>query len=100
MSALIHLIYSSSATHLWHEEDLVELLKKSRHNNSKLDITGMLLYENGSFFQVLEGPPENVDKLYDVISQDPRHTKTIVIIREPIAKRTFGEWTMGFSPIN
>lgn len=95
MSSLIHLIYSSAATCALQHEDLVQLLEKSRKNNSETGVTGMLLYENGSFFQVLEGPPEAVDQLYERISQDERHTKAVTIIREPIAKRTFGEWTMG-----
>jgi len=97
MSLLIHLIYSSAATLPFQDEDLMELLAKSRTNNAQLEITGMLLYENGSFFQVLEGAPEAVDRLFERIIQDDRHTKAVIIIREPIAKRSFGEWTMGFA---
>ncbi len=97
MSSLIHLIYSSAAAHSLQDEDLVRLLEQSRKNNEQTGITGMLLYENGSFFQILEGPPEAVEALYQRISRDERHTKAVTIIREPIARRTFGEWTMGFA---
>ena len=100
MSSLIHLIYCSAATHPLQDEDLLQLLEKSRAKNAQNDITGMLLYENGSFFQVLEGPPEAIDELYKKITQDKRHTKAVVIIREPIARRAFGEWTMGFSKLD
>ncbi|NEO84945.1 MAG: diguanylate phosphodiesterase [Spirulina sp. SIO3F2] len=78
------------------DADLVSLLETSRKNNAKAKITGILLHENGSFFQVLEGTQEAVEQLYERILHDNRHTKVVTIIREPIAKRTFGEWTMGF----
>lgn len=99
MSQLIHLIYSSAGTRPFQDEELVELLIRSRSKNARLGITGMLLYDNGSFFQILEGYPEAVDKLYQTIAQDERHTKAVVIIREPIPKRSFGEWTMGYSKV-
>jgi hypothetical protein len=31
---------------------------------------------------------------------DKRHTHLTTIIREPIAKRSFKEWTMGFSSVS
>jgi EAL domain-containing protein (putative c-di-GMP-specific phosphodiesterase class I) len=99
MSQLIHLIYSSAGTRPFQDEELVELLARSRAKNAGLGITGMLLYDNGSFFQILEGSPEAVDQLYQTIAQDERHTKAVVIIREPIPKRSFGEWTMGYSKV-
>ncbi|MEO0948655.1 MAG: BLUF domain-containing protein, partial [Cyanobacteria bacterium J06641_5] len=78
----------------------MELLEESRVKNAQHEITGMLLHENGSFFQILEGPAEAVDRLYEQIAQDDRHTKTVTIIREPIAKRSFGAWTMGFPSLD
>jgi hypothetical protein len=59
----------------------------------------MLLYSENNFFQVLEGEPAVVDELFQTISQDERHMKMVTIIREPIAKRSFGEWTMGFADL-
>ena len=59
----------------------------------------MLLYTEGSFFQVLEGESEKVGSLLEIIKRDERHTKVTVIIREPIAKRSFGDWTMGYADI-
>lgn len=99
MNTLIHLIYTSSATKPFSEADLIELLMKSRAKNSRVGITGMLLYTESSFFQVLEGEADKVDELAQRITQDPRHTSFVTIIREPIAKRSFGEWTMGFASI-
>jgi hypothetical protein len=58
---LIHCIYASSGAPEFHEADIPALLQTTRENNARLDVTGMLLYVQGSFFQVLEGPAEKVD---------------------------------------
>lgn len=97
MSHLIHLIYNSAATAPPSAQALAALLDKARNKNAALGITGMLLHVDGCFFQVLEGPADAVDALAAQIAADPRHTRMTTIIREPIARRDFGEWTMGFS---
>lgn len=97
MSGLIHLIYNSAATVSFTDADLATLLAGARNKNAAANITGMLLYVNGSFFQVLEGPEESVDAIAAVIAKDTRHTRMSVIIREPIAQRSFSAWTMGFT---
>lgn len=75
--------------------ELAALLAGARAYNERHGITGMLLHVDGSFFQVLEGAPDDVDRLFARISADPRHGHVTVIIREPVAVRAFGEWTMG-----
>jgi hypothetical protein len=99
MNGLIHCIYASAATDAFAEYEIPQLLEKARAANEILGITGMLLYIEGSFFQVLEGEPEQVDEVYRSISQDSRHAQVTVIIREPIARRSFGAWTMGFATL-
>lgn len=99
MGRLIHLIYASVATHAFSPAELTRLLSYSRVANERVAITGMLLYAEGSFFQVLEGEPAAVDALVRKIEADPRHTGIIVIIREPVARRSFEEWSMGFSTL-
>lgn len=99
MSDLIHLIYSSAATVAFSKDDLLELLAKARNKNEGLGITGMLLYDNGSFFQVLEGHKHDVDTLYSMIEKDPRHESVVKIIEEPIFKRSFEEWRMAYAAV-
>lgn len=96
---MIHLIYASSATRLMPNDELTALLKKARENNAKRDISGMLLYRNGNFVQVLEGPEQEVDQVFEVIKKDPRHFDVTLILRRPIQKRDFEEWEMGFNGI-
>jgi EAL domain-containing protein (putative c-di-GMP-specific phosphodiesterase class I) len=97
---LIHLIYTSTATQAFTDNDILELLEKARENNQRLEITGMLLYTDGSFFQVLEGDRAVVDALFQHIAKDERHTAVTTIIRETIARRSFGDWTMGNTAIS
>jgi EAL domain-containing protein (putative c-di-GMP-specific phosphodiesterase class I) len=99
MTELIHLIYCSAAVRSFNRGELAELLSRARANNARLGITGMLLHIEGSFFQVLEGAPDAIDGLFDAIRRDARHRQLTVIIREPVAARTFGEWTMGYADI-
>jgi hypothetical protein len=98
--SLIHCIYSSAAVPGFEERDLPGILDVSRWNNQRLGVTGMLLYVQGSFFQVLEGPAASVDPLYESITRDARHTRVTCIIREAIARRTFPDWTMGYATMS
>jgi Sensors of blue-light using FAD len=96
---LIQCIYSSAATAEFAECEIPQLLEKTRAANAARGISGMLLYIEDSFFQVLEGPSNSVDTVYQKISADTRHKHVTLIIREPIAERSFGEWTMGFATV-
>jgi hypothetical protein len=93
---LIQLIYVSSAVRLLSEEELLELLAQAREANRQRNVTGMLLYGEGNFLQVLEGEAADVDAVYAAIQQDPRHHHLLLIEREPIAARNFADWSMGF----
>lgn len=96
---LIQLVYVSSATHLMSEDDILQILRASRRNNASAGITGLLLYKDGNFLQVLEGEEDKVVALYEKISRDPRHKDVQVISREVIGERIFDEWTMGFQNV-
>ena len=97
---LIHCIYTSAASREFETEELAELLRASRENNARLGLTGMLLYAEGTFFQVLEGQPDVVDELYTKIKRDRRHEQVTLIIKETIDERYFDDWTMGFHKIS
>ena len=92
---LIHLIYSSVAVSAVSDAELQELLITSRRNNARNNITGMLLYADGAFFQAIEGEEQAVLSLYERLTRDKRHHSQTLIIREPIAKRAFADWAMG-----
>ena len=100
MTNLFHLIYASKAKHEFSKQDIVELLSKARVNNQKLDIHGMLVYDKGSFFQVLEGEKDVVLGLFDQITKDERHQGVVKIIFEAIPEKFFPDWSMGYSSIS
>ncbi|MBF0430356.1 MAG: EAL domain-containing protein [Fibrobacteria bacterium] len=100
MARLIQLVYASVATGDFSPEKVHELLNIARRRNARRDVTGMLLYAKGSFFQVLEGKPEAVERVMDIIQRDTRHNNITVITREPIAERCFGDWTMGHADLS
>ncbi|MCS5716175.1 BLUF domain-containing protein [Herbiconiux sp. CPCC 205716] len=95
---VLSIIYSSSATVPFSDDDLVELLKVSRHNNAGSEVTGMLLYRDGRFLQVLEGPEPSVRRRMEVIAGDSRHVDVLVLLEEGLNERRFPDWTMGFVP--
>jgi Sensors of blue-light using FAD len=98
---LIHCIYSSaSVTADFKPADLAALLEVCRRDNAAADISGMLLYRDGTFFQVLEGDRPVVDALFDKIALDKRHCRTAKIISEAIPERDFAAWTMGYPKIS
>ena len=81
-------------------DDLIDILKKSRENNKKNDISGMLLYDNGSFIQVLEGEDLEVDNTFINIQNDERHNNILVMQNKDIDSRDFADWSMGFENIS
>ena len=95
-SPLISLVYISASSHLMNNDELEAILKKSRENNTELGLTGMLLYYEGAFMQVLEGSEETVRRLYTRIAQDPRHFRVVPLLEEYIEERNFPDWSMGF----
>lgn len=98
--ALSHIIYTSAATPAFDRSQIPGILQVSRRNNASRSITGMLLFIDNSFFQVLEGDEMVLNALFEIIRADPRHDRVTKIIQEPIARRAFDAWTMGFSEMN
>ena len=97
---MIRLTYASTALKEWSPEELLKLLKECRTNNGAKNITGILLYANGTFFQVLEGDEATVNSIYGIIEKDKRHKDVTIIEREKITERAFPYWSMGFEKID
>ena len=90
------LTYVSSAARPFTAEDLRALLTVSRTNNDRAGVTGMLLYKDGNFMQVLEGDREAVLGIKSKIVADPRHSGFMVLLTTETAQRQFGSWSMAF----
>ena len=93
---MLSIVYVSSALTPFSASALIDLLRQSREKNARLDITGMLLYKDGNFIQVLEGPDDAVRQLFRTISGDGRHQGVIPLLERKIEQREFPGWTMAF----
>jgi hypothetical protein len=92
---LVRLLYASRAVPALDTEELLAILRKSKADNPALGVTGVLCYSEGIFLQVLEGGREHVNKLYNRIVADPRHTEVTLLCYEEIGERRFAGWSMG-----
>jgi Sensors of blue-light using FAD len=97
---MFSIVYVSSAIQPFTQEELADLLQSSRKNNVALGVTGMLLYKDGSFMQVLEGEQAAVQQTFNKISRDPRHRGVVVLLKQTLAARDFDDWSMGFRNLN
>jgi hypothetical protein len=89
------LLYASNTSRDVSDAWLDDILAASRRNNAPAGITGMLLYVEGGFMQVLEGEEEAIAAVYARICNDKRHWNAQVLLDRQ-APRAFGDWSMGF----
>jgi hypothetical protein len=100
--AMLHLARIAYASALPAELDRAELgamLSRWRRGNARRGITGLFLYHRASVFQLLEGFPDVIGGLYETIARDPGHHFVAKLIDEPIAERSFGDWSMGHARV-
>ena len=93
---LIQSVYTSAAIQPMPKSKLYKILVDSRVRNKLADVTGLLVYVDGTFLQVLEGEQEMVSDLLDKISKDPRHTDVKVVYKTGVERRTFNAWQMAY----
>lgn len=94
------LIYASHATRDWTDQELFDLLSTSRLRNAHLGITGLLVYAQRRFLQILEGEQSQVLELYDSIKHHPGHKNAMVLLDDEIEERLFPDWSMGFERLD
>ena len=97
---MFFLVYVSAAVTWFSEAELRGLLAHCRAANTAAGITGMLLYKDGNFMQVLEGEESAVRALHARIAADPRHRGMVTIDSGPLAARQFADWSMGFADLD
>lgn len=88
-------IYFSISCSLNIENDVEDIVERSRVNNPNMGLTGLLLHSGGSYMQVLEGPADAVKTMLERIAQDPRHTDFVPMINQTVNQRSFPDWSMG-----
>ena len=94
---LVRLMYASRTTAPLDPEAMQALLRQCKENNPTQGVTGLLCHcsSNGIFMQALEGGRSAVNRLYNRIAADPRHTDVLLLSYEDITERRFAGWSMG-----
>jgi Sensors of blue-light using FAD len=94
---VFHLLYISHVEKHWEYHELLSLLKISRANNTRKSITGILIYDDRIFIQLLEGERDAVIETMERVRKDPRHDRILhLVAEENPSGRMFPGWTMGF----
>jgi hypothetical protein len=88
-------MYVSRASDAIQAEELERILAQSKQNNPQLGITGVLCSSGRIYLQVLEGGRSAVNKLYNRIAADSRHTEVVLLSYQEIHERRFAGWSMG-----
>ncbi len=71
------------------------IIELSQRSNVARDITGVLVFGSGVFFQWIEGPPAQVDKLIASLHGDPRHYDIVTLDRSVERRaRLYPNWEM------
>lgn len=97
---LVSLVYTSTAVRPLDDDALSDLLAQCRDANGARDVTGMLLYRDGRFIQVLEGSRAVVTALAAAIARDGRHRGMRILMLDGISTRQFPDWTMGYQGLS
>jgi hypothetical protein len=97
---MYYILYISAATRWLDNSELENILALSRINNAVNYISGILLYGNNNFIQLLEGERENVLFTYEKIKVDPRHADVTIIASGDLSYRCFPDWQMGYRSVS
>jgi len=100
MKNLMHIVYVSFSFKDLTEIELENLLVDIRRRNKLQKVTGLLLYNDGTFIQLIEGKPRVIKNLFEKIKNDKRHSNVVLLLDESIKKRAFPDWTMGYYKLN
>lgn len=94
-SLLFNVVYCSRAAAGVDATAVDQIIATSRRNNARLDITGMLVFGEGIFFQWLEGPRESIMDLMERLRSDSRHSQIVMLSAvEESNERLFPQWDM------
>lgn len=93
---LVELIYFSHSINTLTQQDFQYLLQGAQEKNARMDITGAIIYGQGVFLQLIEGPRDNINRLFQSISHDARHYDVSLISFKTVENRHFAHWSMNY----
>lgn len=90
------LTYASLTVAPRRSSEILDIARVSMRNNARLEVTGVLYFDDHQFFQVLEGEQAVVEALYERVRADPRHRDVTTLQSGPAQARRFPDWSMKF----
>ena len=81
--------YVSTANKELSKSDISLLFKTVRQKNDILGVTGILMFSEGNFFQIMEGEHHTINDIFKNIKVDPRHYNVIKILQKPTGNQFF-----------
>jgi hypothetical protein len=97
---VFQLTYISTATANLPSREIERILERSRVNNQRCDVTGLLLFDGKRFLQTLEGEQGVIEAVYAKIRADARHRAPVQLTAGIIERRLFGDWAMAFHAVD
>lgn len=98
---LTRILYCSAAQGQWRSgvpKDLTAIIVQGRRFNKLHEISGFLVYKNGYYMQLIEGPTDEIRPLYRRIQQDSRHSDVVTLLSEDnVTERWFKDWALKMS---
>ena len=85
-------IYTSTAI----IPDTSQILSEAIQRNRQHNVTGILIYNGKHFMQLLEGPEQEVEYIYQKIIRDPRHDNLELWSDILVPERSFEEHPMKY----
>ena len=88
-------VYCSRAAEGVDDAEVGRIIELSQRRNAARDITGVLVFGSGVFFQWIEGPPAQVENLIASLHGDPRHYDIVTLDRSVEKRaRLYPDWEM------
>jgi len=88
-------VYCSRAAEGVDDDEVDRIVEWSQRRNVERDITGVLVFGSGVFFQWIEGPPAEVEKLIASLHGDQHHYDIVPLDRSVEKReRVYPDWEM------
>ena len=95
LPALYHFVYCSRAADGVDDAEVDRIVETAQRHNLARDITGVMTYGSGVFFQWIEGPAAQIQKLITILHGDPRHYDIVSLSQsEERRERLYPNWEM------
>lgn len=94
------MVYTSARKPICTDEEIAKILDSSKKNNPKINLSGLLIHSDKRFLQYIEGSKKDLEELFETIKSDKRHGGVNLRCFEPIEKRVFPSWEMGYKDLS